>query len=222
MELSLTDISNYLGVTANTIQRWVRQGKLPVKRKGANYIFAQKEIEKWSKKHNISLYPNKTGSEKEAVLLPTLSQTIENGGIYYDIEADSIQTALGFSLDNMENIPSRLKNELFNKLFERENVSSTGLGNGIAIPHPREQQEQLDQSMTAVCFLKNPIEYNALDKKPVSVLFILLCKSLEIHLHILSTLSFCLRDAEFSTFIKSAPDPDSILERIKNFQNAMS
>lgn len=122
----------------------------------------------------------------------------------------------------MHAISPDLKEELYVKLMERENILSTGVGNGIAIPHPRAQSDRLENSMLSICFLENPIEYNAMDNKPVSVLFILLCQSLEIHLHILSTLSFCLRDNAFAAFIKTAPDQEAIFKRIETFQDEMS
>ena len=154
--------------------------------------------------------------------MPSLSDAIKNGGIYYSVAGDNVESTLRAALNEMHNIPFDLKDELFDKLMERENVLSTGVGNGIAIPHPRMQSDKLENSMLSICFLENPIEYNALDNKPVSVLFILLCQSLEIHLHILSTLSFCLRNREFATFIKTAPDHGSIFERVESFQNEMA
>jgi len=154
--------------------------------------------------------------------LPTLSDVIENGGIYYNISGDSVEFVLKSSLNEVQGISSDLKDELFVKLVERENILSTGVGNGIAIPHPRIQFDKLEKSMLSICFLENPVDYNAVDNKPVSVLFILLCQSLEIHLHILSTLSFCLRNNEFSAFIKTAPGHGAIFERIAVLQDEMA
>jgi PTS system nitrogen regulatory IIA component len=222
MELSLEDIARHLGVALNTVQRWVRQGKLPVQRKGLNYTFKKQNLKKWAAKHNLVLsFNDKKEKDIKDLVLPDLSAVIKNGGIYYNIQGDSVDSVLKSALDAIQNIPFDLKEELAKRLIERENVLSTGIGNGIAIPHPREQFDKLENSMLAICFLENEIEYNALDKRPVSVLFILLCKSLEIHLHVLSTLSFCLRDSGFVSFIKSAPDYDKLIERIEKFQNDM-
>jgi nitrogen PTS system EIIA component len=222
MELSLSDISKHLGVALDTAQRWARQGKLPIQRKGRNYTFRTKDLQKWASKNNLVLsFDKNTKAEEQDNLLPCLSDTIKSGGIYYNVPGDNIESVLKASLAAIDKIPSEMKDELFGKLMERENVVSTGVGNGIAIPHPRVQPEKLEHSMMSVCFLENPIEYNAMDNKPVSVLFILLCQSLEIHLHVLSTLSFCLRNNEFTEFIKTAPDDDLIFEKIETFQKAM-
>ncbi|MCK5313396.1 MAG: PTS sugar transporter subunit IIA [Desulfobacteraceae bacterium] len=223
MELSLDDISKYLGVALNTVQRWVRQGKMPIQRKGANYTFRKQDLQKWASNNNLILSFDKEAiTEVQDTLLPSLSDALKNGGIYYNVSGDNVETALKAALNAIDNIPLDLKNELFGKLMERENVLSTGVGNGIAIPHPRAQSDKLESSMLSICFLENPIEYNALDNKPVSVLFILLCQSLEIHLHVLSTLSFCLRNNAFVSFLKTAPDHGLIFEKIEAFQNEMS
>lgn len=223
MQLSLPDISKYIGVAENTILRWVRQGKIPVKQKGNLFIFQRSALEKWASRHNITLASDKKqADEAPKATLPTLSEAIENGGIYYNITGNTVEDVLSSALENIQSIPSELKSELFEKLIEREKVLSTGVGNGIAIPHPRMQPDKLSQSMLAICFLEKPIDYKAMDHKPVSVLFILLCPSLEIHLHILSTLSFCLRNIEFSNFIKSVPDQQTILEQVEIFQKQMA
>ena len=223
MELSLDDISKYLGVALNTVQRWVRQGKMPIQRKGANYTFRKQDLQKWASNNNLVLSFNKEATpEVQETPLPSLSDAIKNGGIYYNVSGDNVDSALRAALNGIHNIPLDLKDELIAKLMERENILSTGVGNGIAIPHPRVQSDQLENSMLSICFLENPIEYNAIDNKPVSVLFILLCQSLEIHLHILSTISFCLRNNEFVAFLKTAPDHEAIFERIETFQNEMS
>ena len=219
----MDDISKYLGVALNTVQRWVRQGKMPIQRKGTNYTFRKQDLQKWASNNNLVLsFDKEVTPEVQETLLPSLSDTIKNGGIYYNVKGDNVESALRAALNEMRNIPLDLKDELTAKLMERENILSTGVGNGIAIPHPREQFDKLDNSMLSICFLENPIEYNALDNKPVSVLFILLCKSLEIHLHVLSTISFCLRNNAFVAFLKTAPDHEAIFERIEAFQNEMS
>jgi PTS system nitrogen regulatory IIA component len=98
--------------------------------------------------------------------------------------------------------------------LERENLTSTGLGNGIAVPHPREPESlSITTASISACYLKSPVDFKALDGKPVSLLFILLSPSVRTHLQILSRLSYCLRDRAFVTFLHSSPQPDKLRER---------
>jgi nitrogen PTS system EIIA component len=59
------------------------------------------------------------------------------------------------------------------------------------------------------------------DGLPVFVLFILLSPSVKIHLHLLSRLAFCVRDASFVDFLKQGPSPEELLEKVENLENAL-
>ena len=221
MELSVFDLSKYLGVVPGTIERWVRQGKLPVFKKGTNYKFHTKELEKWAAKHNISLKLSDKGTQgKQGGSTISLSSALKNGGIYFDIPGNDVNTVLKSSIERISKIPADFKADLLDRLIERERALSTGIGNGIAIPHPREQLGYLNAPLVAVCFLDNPVDFHALDNQPVSILFFLLCPVLKMHLHLLSALSFCLRDHQFTSFLKSRPKPDDLMGKIETLQNA--
>ncbi|WP_299977292.1 PTS sugar transporter subunit IIA [Desulfobacula sp.] len=223
MELSVFDLSKHLGVAPNTIERWLRQGKLPVSPKGANYRFQTSELEKWASKHNINLkLSNKGIPEKERESVTPLSVAVKNGGVYSDIQANDVNGVLKACLEKISDISDDFKADLFDRLVEREKALSTGIGNGIAIPHPREQLSYLTSPMVSVCFLEHPVDYKALDNQPVSTLFFLLSPTLKMHLHLLSVLSFCLRDHQFTNFLKARPDSVALVEKIETLQKANS
>ncbi len=219
MELSIFDLSKHLGVAPNTIERWLRQGKLPVSQKGANYIFDTKELSKWASKRNISLnFSDKGMTKKEKDSDFPLSVAIQNGGVYFDIQGNDVKSILRSSIEKISAIPDDFKTDLFDRLVEREMALSTGIGKGIAIPHPREHLRYLTRPIVSVCFLADPVDYKSLDNQPVSILFFLLCPSLKLHLNLLSVLSFCLRDRQFIDFLNSRPDPDTLIDRIEILQ----
>src|SRR5262249_38747701 len=62
--------------------------------------------------------------------------------------------------------------ELFKELSKREELGSTGVGDGVAIPHAR--FNQVDQPFGMVLRLRQPIEFGALDGKPIDIVFLLL------------------------------------------------
>jgi PTS system nitrogen regulatory IIA component len=219
MELSLFELSKYLGVEQNTIARWIRQGKLPVSQKGSVYRFPIRDLKKWAAKHNISLNLEKQGlPEQETDPLVSLSKAVQNGGLYFDIPGDDVKSVLFASLERIATIPDDFKTDLLTRLIEREQALSTGIGNGIAIPHPRVPLGYLNDPLVAICFLETLVDYQAMDQQPVGVLFLILCPDLKFHLHLLSTLSFCLRDKSFTQFLKSRPDPKVLMEKIEAFQ----
>ncbi len=219
MEFSVSDLSKHLGVVPDTIERWVRQGKLPVSKAGSNYWFRTSELQKWASKHNITLnISDKEATEKKSESIIPLSCAVENGGVYSGILGADVKSVLNACLERITKVPKDFKADLLDRLIEREQALSTGIGNGIAIPHPRVPLGYLNEPLVAVCFLENRVDYQAMDQQPVNVLFLILCPDLKFHLHLLSSLSFCLRDRSFSQFLKSRPDSNALIEKIQALQ----
>lgn len=83
---------------------------------------------------------------------------------------------------------------VFESLFAREKLGSTGLGEGIAIPHGR--LKGLREAVGAFIKLKEPIDFDAPDNKPVSMLFVLLVpeQATDLHLQILGELAQLFSD----------------------------
>ena len=83
-------------------------------------------------------------------------------------------------------------------LLAREALGSTAIGDGIAVPHVRNPVIlHLDRPMITLCFLERPVEFGALDGQPVDTLFTLISPTVRAHLHLLSRLSFVLRNPAF-------------------------
>jgi len=84
---------------------------------------------------------------------------------------------------------SLIQTEVFSSLISREKLGSTGLGNGIALPHGRLKYCQ--NTLGAFVRLQTGVDYDAIDQKPVDLLFALLVpkKSTQEHLNILANLA---------------------------------
>ena len=92
-------------------------------------------------------------------------------------------------------------------LMERESLGPTGVGGGIALPHAR--LEQLDKVVGALVLLENPVEFDAIDKQPVDVVFGLFApKSAGVeHLKALALVSRTLREQSIVAKLRSNPKP---------------
>ncbi len=219
MKISIKELSQHLGVAQKTIERWIVQGKLPVSQKGEKYQFHLKELEKWAFKNNINLnFSEKSENQKEKESYIPLSTAVQNGGVYFNIKGKDVKGVLEGCLEKNTQIVNDFKIDLFDRLIKRESTLSTGIGNGIAIPHPREPLTYLNSPMVSICFLDNPVDYGAIDNQPVSILFLLLCPTLNMHLHLLSVLSFCLRNSQFVGVLKSKPDSNILIQQILSLE----
>jgi PTS system nitrogen regulatory IIA component len=95
---------------------------------------------------------------------------------------------------------------VYDSLFAREKLGSTGLGQGIAIPHGR--IKGLKEARGAFLRLATPVQFDAPDGKPVSYIFILLVPeaATEHHLQLLSELAQMFSDKNFRERMAAAPD----------------
>jgi PTS system nitrogen regulatory IIA component len=102
------------------------------------------------------------------------------------------------------------RSEIFDCLFAREKLGSTGLGYGVAIPHGRIRG--LREARGAFLRLLEPVGFEAPDGKPVSLLFVLLVpeQATEHHLQLLSELAQMFSDKTFRDALGTAPDAAAI------------
>ena len=104
--------------------------------------------------------------------------------------------------------------EYLNSVLKREKESTTGVGNGIAIPHGR--CKAVDKAGLAAIVLNKPVEYEALDNKPVELLFLIAAPEDKgnVHLEILSKLAMMLMDQEFTFKLKNSRTAEEFIRAI--------
>jgi PTS system nitrogen regulatory IIA component len=147
----------------------------------------------------------------------SLAELIERGGVYYNIAGSSPVEVLNEATKAIP-LPKGLEREaLLTAILEREALMPTALGHGIAIPHPRNSMLN-DQAAQRVCvfFLKSPVAYNALDRKPVTVLFLILSADARNHLATLAGISHLCQASEFLDFLAKRPSKEELVARIRS------
>jgi PTS system nitrogen regulatory IIA component len=109
----------------------------------------------------------------------------------------------------VENSHAIARSDVFDSLFAREKLGSTGLGQGVAIPHGR--IKGLKDARGALLRLQAPVQFDSPDGKPVSLLFVLLVpeQANELHLQILSELAQRFADRAFREALLAAPDAEA-------------
>ncbi|MBS25376.1 MAG: PTS IIA-like nitrogen-regulatory protein PtsN [Gammaproteobacteria bacterium] len=102
------------------------------------------------------------------------------------------------------------ESEVFNSIMAREQLGSTGLGNGIAIPHCRVPHCQ--GIIGALVTLKSPIDFDAIDSKPVDLLFILIVpeEKTDEHVKTLAGLAALFNDPDFCYTLRQTQDNEEL------------
>jgi len=214
MDLKLKELAEILQVSTKTIYRWINDNKIPYYRINHQYRFRTEEINQWTatSQHSINLLP--TSAEEKPV---TVLNSLLNGGIFYNIQGLDVEGILTDAVNKIL-LPSYLdKKDILSRLISREELASTGVGNGIAFPHPREPVI-IDSNDESLClfFLKNPVDYKALDNIPVKILFLILSSDQKRHLRLLSQLSHFCRQEDFVELLNSCPPRQNILSYIES------
>ncbi len=115
-----------------------------------------------------------------------------------------------------ENNQEIARSTVFDSLFAREKLGSTGLGQGVAIPHGR--ISKLRDATAAFIRTSNPIPFDAPDGLPVNMIFVLLVpeRATDLHLQILGELAQMFSDPDFRDKLNDCDDPAEIY---KSFQD---
>ena len=217
--LMVADVIKMLQVPEGTIYRWIRQGDIPCIERSGEYIFNQSTLITWAASKHI-LLKNKPlyGYNTEKNLIPrssTLIDAIQAGKVFKSIECSSVEK-LFIEIPKFLNLPKKTQNDLPNLFKEREILSTTGIGNGIAIPHPKNLiGNEISASMIGTFFLKKPIDFKALDDIPVFVVFVILSKNSTEHLELLSQLTRFLKFSRTINFLKQYPSLENLIEEIQ-------
>src|SRR3954451_10101418 len=200
MKLLVKDAARLLNVSEKTIYRWIKQGSIPAYRLNEQYRFNRTELLEWATSRRISLSPEIFREEEfEAASLPHLTAALRAGGIYYRIGGSDKVSVLHNVVETMR-LPAEVDREfLFEVILAREALGSTAIGDGIAIPHVRNPVLlHVGAPAITLCFLAEPIDFMAVDNKPVHILFTLISPTVRTHLHLLAKLAYALRDPRFS------------------------
>jgi PTS system nitrogen regulatory IIA component len=216
-DISVKDAADLLRVSEKTVYRWIQQGVIPCFRAAGQYRFHRAELEAWARYKRIG-----TGFGSAA---PTpgdegvdLAEAIRRGGVHYKIEGDSPESIYKSIVDIFPLSPPRdpaFKGELALSLIEREALASTGVGKGMAIPHPRHPRDWgLGEPVVGVFFLDHPVDFKAVDGEPVYVLFVLLCATVKGHLQMLAQVSHLLREVDTQKFLRGVPNRTELFDHI--------
>jgi PTS system nitrogen regulatory IIA component len=223
VNLTVRDVAGLLKVSEKTVYRWIDQGVLPAYRVNEQYRFNRAELLEWatSRKMNVSteLFEE---PESSTVPLPGLADALQAGGIFYRVSGTDKASVLRAVVEHMR-LPEEVDREfLLRVLIARENLQSTGVGDGIAIPHVRNPIVlHVSRPLITLCFLEKPVDYEALDGKPVGALFSLVSPTVRAHLRMLSRLAFALHDAGFKSAVTGQASRDEILREARRVEASL-
>ena len=146
-----------------------------------------------------------------------IARLLPLSNVVVELDADSKKSVFEQAGLLFENDLHIARSQVFDSLFIREKLGSTGLGYGVAIPHGR--IEGLRKAAAALIRMKRPIPFDAPDGKPVCLLCVLLIpeKATNEHLQILSELAQMFSDKYFRESLLTSRDAAEMYQLVCNW-----
>ncbi len=150
-----------------------------------------------------------------------LNHTLVRELTFHDLEGSSKKRILENASELIAaQVDSLEAEDIFTGLITRERLGSTGIGEGIAIPHCR--IESCTKAVGALIKLPEPVDFDAIDGRPVDLLFVLLvpAEAHEAHLNTLAGLAELFSQENFRNALRRSTDAQELYDAAVNFQSA--
>ena len=146
----------------------------------------------------------------------TIYQLLSPKNILLELEVDYKFDAINALVDTfVDVIENELLEEIREAIISREKIMSTGIGQGLAIPHGK--TDAITQNYAAFARLKEPIEFNSIDSKPVQLIFLMVSpySDQRSHIRLLSRVSTLMNYDDFRSNLLIVPNQEDLVELFK-------
>jgi len=207
--LTARQVASMFDVSERTIERWIRDEGMPHHLVHGRDLFHRAELLEWANARRIRIARDAPTSVRPGAPSPSFSDALEVGGIHYGVEAKDRESLLRAVIERMPLADAGDAELLFELMLNRERTGSTGVGDGIAIPHVRSPVVlPVEAATVTLCFLEQPVDFDSIDGKPVHTVFTIVSPTIRAHHAILARLSGVLHDPEFRrALLDRAPAP---------------
>jgi PTS system nitrogen regulatory IIA component len=224
MQLTVREAATYLRVDEGTVRRWIADRGLPVHRVNERLHLNAIELWEWATENRIPVSRGllEQAQRKPEQVLP-LSGLLKSGGIHHDVEGRDKASVLREIVKRLP-LPGEVDREFLTTTLEaREAMGSTGIGDGIAIPHVRNPiLLHVASPFVTLCLLRDPVDFSAVDGKPVHALFTVVSSNVPVHLKILGQLGFVLHDDELRRLLMRRAPAAELLARVNTVEGRAS
>lgn len=207
--LTVTEVAEYLRVSQRTVSNWAQSGEIPCGKLGGSWRFRKSDIDRWLDRK----FAQDTGQAESKA--PTASGILTPERVLF-LESSSKKEVLRSLIDCLARTPHiDDRDELASAVFHREELMSTGIGLGVAIPHVR--LPSLTRIVSAAAVSRHDIDdYESMDDQPVRIVFLIVAGTLHHteYLRLLSDLTARLKDAELRQELLDTTEPESFLSAL--------
>jgi PTS system nitrogen regulatory IIA component len=223
--LDLDGVANYLHLTPADIEQRVKNREIPFEKRGDRIVFRKREIDAWASQRILGLpgqqladYHQKSTRQTRKILPheTILPEMLRSGAIASAMTSKtkaSILRDLVALAEKTGNLSD--PKTLLASLEAREELCSTAVPGGFALPHPQSHEPYLFE--TSFIVVGRPIQeihFGAPDGQPTHLFFLICCQDDQLHLHTLARLCLIAQKTELLNQLREAPDAETMRNSI--------
>ncbi|WZP00131.1 PTS sugar transporter subunit IIA [Isosphaeraceae bacterium EP7] len=224
-QLTVRDVAAIFRVPESHVYKWAHDEDLPSRQVGGRTYFDRTELLEWAGLHRIPFDVGLVnGKNNEGPPEETLAGALATGGLIQGVEG-STKAEVFAALVRRLNLPDGAdRGAVEELLMARESVGSTAVGDGIAIPHPRQPLVLggFGCPSLTICQLAAPLAFDAPDGLPVQTLFVLISPTIRSHLRVLARLSRALQEPSLRQALKRRAPLEQLAEELRRVDESSS
>lgn len=227
MDLKLEDVANLLNVSQATVMKWLDEGSIPSYSINQQPRFSRIEIENWmlNRKKQTTEQVNPfidSASEPEYSTKGwqqfCLFRAIHKGMVLVNHKGTTKEAIIAETMQQASSCLNLDAQVLTEMLLDRENMMSTAINHGIAVPHTRDFLLKSHHDLLIVVYLDQPIDWGAMDREPCHTLFFLFACDDRHHLNLLAKLAHLSSDEAALKKLQEQPSKEELLHYVKNWE----
>jgi excisionase family DNA binding protein len=214
--MTLSEMSDYLKIAKRSLLRMARRGDIPATKVASQWRFMRSVVDDWliSRMKALPDRELETLIESDKLPLP-LSAVLRPELVRLDIEDTGKEAVLELLTELLvrEKLLDEDATSFRKKLSEREEMVSTAIFPGIAIPHFRKPEEcPIPEPRIVVGISRTGVDFNSLDGQPTYLFFLICANQVILHLKIIAELALIFRRPDLVEKLKNSRDPRQVLE----------
>ena len=223
--LNLDEVADYLHLTVADIEQRVKNREIPFESRGERVVFRKTRIDAWASQRILGFSPQRLAAYHEKSTRHTKNLVPEGAILPEMLNAGAIASAMtsrtrASVVRDLVALAEKTGHlcdptALLAGLEAREELCSTALPGGFALPHPRSHEPYLfDASFIVVGRPVQEIHFGAPDGQPTHLFFLICCQDDRLHLHTLARLCFIATKTTVLDQLRDAPDAQTMRDAL--------
>lgn len=219
MDLTVTEVAQLLKQSESQIKELAQQGKIPCYHLKDELRFSFQELEGFLSQN---IFESASSiSPSIGIAHYCLYRALHHGNLFTNVVADNkeqiILAGAKLAAEQMQIDPDLVAE----MLFEREQMMSTALGMGFALPHPRDSISELARDQLFILYPEKPLPFGALDGQDVHTFFFLFSSNDKSHLNLLAKIAHLLNNQQSHQLFQQRRDKDALLQFVRKWESGL-